>query len=78
MYGRHAEDGDHGVADELLDRAAVRLDRRASDGVVAVQEGVDELGVVAFRERRETDEVAEEGGDDAPLLPPPLRGGRGA
>ena len=27
---RHAEDGDHGVADELLDRAAVALDDAAA------------------------------------------------
>ena len=49
QYG-HAEDGDHGVADELLDRAAVGLHRRAGDGVVAAQEGVDQLGVVALGE----------------------------
>ena len=75
VHGRHAEDGDHGVADELLDRAAVGLDRRAGGGVEALQEGVDDLRVVAFGERREADEVADEGGDDATFLGAP-RGGR--
>ena len=75
VHGRHAEDGDHGVADELLDRAAVGLDRRAGGGVEALQEGVDDLGVVALGERREADEVADEGGDDATFLGAP-RGGR--
>ena len=75
VHGRHAEDGDHGVADELLDRAAVGLDRRAGGGVEALQEGVDELGVVALGERGEADEVADEGGDDATFLDAP-RGGR--
>ena len=64
----HAEDGDHGVADVLLDGAAVGLDDAARRGVVAAQEGVDELGVVALREGGEADEVAEEGGDDAALF----------
>ena len=68
---RHAEDGDHGVADELLDGAAVGLDDAPSRCVVAAQVGVDELGVVAFREGGEADEVAEEGGDDAALLAAP-------
>ena len=78
VHNRHAEDRDHGVADELLDRAAVGLHRRAGDGVVAGQKAVDELGVVALAEGCEADEVAEEDGDDAPLFPPPGRGGRGA
>ena len=50
--GGHAEDGDHGVADELLDGAAVGLDDAPGRGVVAAQEGVDELGVVALGEWR--------------------------
>ena len=64
----HAEHGDDGVADELLHRPAVGLDRLASHGVVAAQEAVDQLGVVALRERGEADEVAEERGDDAALF----------
>ena len=69
----HAEDGDHGVADVLLDGAAVGLDDRAGDGVVAAQEGVDELGVVALGECGEADQVAEERRDDAALLAAPRR-----
>ena len=77
VQDRHAEDGDHGVADELLDRAAVGLYGLAGDGVVAAQEAVDELGVVALGERGEVDEVTEQGGDDAALFAASWRDGRG-
>ena len=49
VQGGHAEDGDHGVADELLDGAAVGLDHLAGHGVVPAQEAVDVLGVGAPR-----------------------------
>ena len=74
VEGGDAEDGDHGVADELLDGAAVGLDDAARDRVVAAQHGVDDLGVVALRERREAHEVAEEGRDDSALSGSPSRG----
>ncbi len=38
VHGGHAEDADHGVADELLDGAAVRLDHLAGGGVVVAQQ----------------------------------------
>ena len=45
VHDRHAEDADHGVADELLDGAAVGLDDIGAASVVSAQEGVDVLGV---------------------------------
>ncbi len=74
VQGGHAEDRDHGVANVLLDGAAVGLDDAAGGSVVATQEGVDELGVVALAEGREADEVAEEGGDGAAFLGAPPGG----
>ena len=68
VRGGHAEDADHGVADELLDRAAVRLDHLAGGGVVGAQHGVDVLGVGGLAHRGEADEVAEERGDDLALF----------
>ena len=65
VQDRHAEDGHHGVADELLHRAAVGLDGLAGDRVVAAQEAIDELGVVALREGREADQVTDQRGDGA-------------
>ena len=65
---RHAEDGDHGVADELLDRAPVVLDDIARHSVVTAQQGVDVLRVGVLAERRRSDQVAEQGGHDLALL----------
>ena len=66
---RHAEDGHDRVADELLDRAAVALDRPAGGGEVAVQHAPQRLGVERLGELRRLDEVGEEDGDRlAPLL----------
>ena len=64
-----AEDGHDRVSDELLDDAAIRLDAVAKKVVVGPQPGADVLGIRALRSRREPDEVAEEHGDDLPLLP---------
>ena len=68
VEGGHSEDGDHGVADELLDRAAVGLDDATCRGVVAAQHRIDDFGVVALGDGGEADEVAEQGGDDAALF----------
>jgi hypothetical protein len=65
---RHAEDGDDGVADELLHRAAVALHDLAGEGVVATEQGVDVLGIRVRAHRRRSDEVAEERRDDLALL----------
>ena len=42
---RNAEDGHHGVADELLDGAATRLDLLSREGEVGAHELADDLGV---------------------------------
>ena len=65
---RHAEHGDDGIPDELLDHAAVRLHDLLRDVAVAAQKVVDILRVVALRERREAHEVAEQRGDDLALF----------
>ena len=69
--GRHAEDGHHGVADELLDRAAVPLDRGARDVEVARHQRAQRLGVEPLAERGRAGDVAEEHGHDLPLLARP-------
>ena len=57
-----------GVADELLDRAAVALDHGARRVEVAREELAHVLGVPALREcGREADEVGEEDGDEPAL-----------
>ena len=68
VHSRHAEHADHGVADELLDGAAVSLDHTARSSVVLPQDGVDVLRIGALAHRGEGDEIAEEGGDDLALL----------
>ena len=65
---REAEHGEHGVADELLDGAAVLLDEPPRQGVVLLQEAVDQLVVGGLGVGGEADEVAEQGGDDLALL----------
>ena len=65
---RDAEDADHGIADELLDDAAVGLDLGAGHREVRGQHPVDVLGIGGLRGRGEADEVAEQRGDDLALL----------
>ena len=62
---RRAPDGHHGVADELLDGAAVALHDVARGVEVAGQEFAHRLGVTIRGERRESHEVREEDGDNA-------------
>ena len=63
----YAEDGHDRVADELLDRAAVTLDRSPGCGEVAVEHAPQRLGVERLRELGRLDEVGEE---DRDRLPP--------
>ena len=65
--GRRAPDGHHGVADELLDRAAVALDDLARQLEVACQQLADVLRVAVLGERREADEVGEQDRDEPPF-----------
>ena len=70
----HAEDGHHRVADELLDRAAVRLDDPAHALEVASEQTAHRLRVGRLAEGGRTCHVAE---DDCDRLPY-LDGGRGS
>ena len=65
---RRPEGGHHGVADELLDRAVVALDLLAQAGVVGPDTGAYVLRVLLLGGGGEPDEIAEEDGDDLPLL----------
>ena len=67
VYGRHAEDGHDRVADELLDRAAVALDDRLHALEVPSEQRLHRLGISRLAERRRSDDVAEEHGDDLPM-----------
>jgi len=69
--GRRAPDGHHGVADELLDRAAVQRDQPAAGVEVAREELSHLLLVAPLGQRGESDEVGEEDRDE-----PAFGGGR--
>ena len=68
VHDRSPEHGDHGVADELLDRAAEVLELVAEPCVVGREHRADVLGVGVLRARRRSDEVREHDRDDLPLL----------
>src|SRR5215203_636261 len=63
-----AEDGHDGVADELLDGAAVALDRRAGEVEVATENVAQAFGVESLAERSRAGDVGEEDGDGLSLL----------
>ena len=63
-----AENADDGIANEFLDRATVPLDLRPSHGAVGGEHAIHVLGVRLFRCGGEPNQVAEQRGDDAPLL----------
>ena len=65
---RRAEDRHHSVADELLQLTAVAIDRLAHGLEIRVLDKGDILGIEPLRQRRETDEIAEENRHDLPLL----------
>ena len=64
---RRAPDGHYGVADELLDSAAVAFDHLPRRVEVAREEIAHLLGVAVLGERSEADQVAEEHGDQPPF-----------
>src|SRR5690606_20676354 len=64
---RGAPDRHDRIADELLHRPAVPLDRVAGDVEVAGQELAGGLGVAVLGQGGEADEVGEEDGDQPPL-----------
>ena len=63
-----AEDGHDGVADELLDHPAVRLDRRLPAGEAGVDDGAGVLRVQLPGDDGEVDEVGEEDADQLALF----------
>ena len=63
---RDPEHGHHGVADELLDRAAVALDRRGHLVEVPTHHASEGFGIEALAERRGTGHVGEHDRDDLP------------
>jgi hypothetical protein len=76
--GGHPEHPHHGVADELLDRAAEALDLTPGPVVVGAEAGLDLLGVGLVGLGGEPDQVAEQDADDLALLAlPPRRRQRG-
>jgi hypothetical protein len=66
-HGR-AEERHHGIADELLDRAAEPLELLLQPGVVGSENRGDVLRIHLLGLRREADEIAEERRNDLPLL----------
>ena len=68
VHLRHTEDRHHGVADELLDRAAVTLDRGSRRLEVPRHRGARRFRVEPLRARGRADHVAEEHGHRLPLL----------
>src|SRR5439155_12419680 len=66
---RNAEDGHDGVADELLDRAAVPLDRLLRGLEVTGHHAPEALAVDLLPERGRAGDVAEEDRHGLPRLP---------
>jgi hypothetical protein len=69
MEHGYAEDGHHGVADELLDGAAVALERGPRTLEVPRLESPQSLGVELVAGARVSREVAEDDGDDLADVP---------
>ena len=67
MRGRRAEQGHHGVADELLDGSAVALELGADTLVVWPKKRLDVLRVHRLGPGGEADEVAEHDRHDLAL-----------
>ena len=68
MRRGNPEDRHHRVADELLDRSAVRLEDHASCLEGPREALADDLGVVLDPEGGRADDVSEEDGDELPLF----------
>src|SRR5205823_4557932 len=69
VHRGNAEDGHHGVADELLDRAAVALDDFFRDLEVAGHHPPQALGIDLLPERGRAGDIAEENGDGLARFP---------
>ena len=64
VHDRRAPDGHDGIADELLDRAAVALDDVPSEVEVAAERVADILRVTLLGKRREAHEIGEKDADE--------------
>src|SRR6185503_5817837 len=64
VRGRDPEDAEHCIADELLDRSPVPVERRLTRRVVAELNLAKDLGVEPFAEGGGSDEIAEEQRDE--------------
>src|SRR5262249_25885592 len=64
---RRTEKRHHAIAEELVDRALVTVNRIQDDLEGAVHDPVDVLGIELLRHRRESRHVREHHGDDLPL-----------
>ena len=73
---REAENREHGVADELLPRSAVGLDRLDHRQERRIDLVADVLGVVLGHEPDVIHEIGEECGDDPPIAPLDVAGRR--
>ena len=71
VHDGDAEDRHHGVADELLHRAAVPFEHRLRDGEVALHDAAERLRVEPLPKSGRPGDVAEENRDDLPQLPRP-------
>ena len=68
MCGRHAERRHHGIADELLDRPALRLDLLPHRSEVRPEHLLESLRVQAFAEARRARHIREQDRHHAPVL----------
>ena len=68
MRSGRPEQGHDRIADELLHSATAPLQLRTDTVVVRTEDGAHLLGIELLRFRSEPDKVAEEDGDDLPLL----------
>ena len=64
----HAEHDHHGIANELLDRAAVRFGDRLHAPEVRTHDRPDDLRIVVGAEGGRPDHIREDDGDELPLL----------
>ena len=70
---RRAEQRHHGIADELLDCAAVALQLLTQPRVVRRKQRAHVFGIHLLCARRETNQIGEEDSDDLPFLASPGR-----
>src|SRR5205823_15121182 len=68
VSGRRAEEGHHGIADELLHGGSESLELVTEALVVRLKQRANVLGIHLVRALGEADEIGEQNGDRLPLL----------